>query len=267
MFKELFHFKKEGESEEEKRREGIEWQEGSKSHLKKGVRPIMACVEAREQLEKSHGAELEEFLRSIDDLSNSKIVNYYGSPRELQEQNFGNGGVDSYVISTVDGTDKLSTSFRNCTGVAASGVDKETGENISFLSHEDPRYFLSEKENSNRFAYDLEGRLRELKERSAEGTIDAVIIGGNYYKPLGLFNYVKDYKDSIKFLSKEIAKVLGFEPMVMTGPKVTHGIDNVFLNNKERRLYLVRPEVGNETTENYMPSDLEEQRKKWPIRD
>ena len=92
MFKELFHLKGEEEPREEKPERGepegeIEWYEGNKGHLKKGVRPIMACVEAREQLERTDAAELEEFLRSIDAPPDSKIVDYYGNPRELRKQN------------------------------------------------------------------------------------------------------------------------------------------------------------------------------------
>ncbi len=258
MFEKLFHQKKEEVPEE--------MHEGMKSHLKKEIRPIFACVEARDQFEKSHGAELEEFMKSIDDLSNSRNVDYYGKPDELQEQNFKNAGVDSYVISPIDGADKFSTSFRNCTGLVVVGVDKKTGENISFLSHEDPKYFLPQKENSNQFIHDLEQQLLELKERSAEGTIDAVIVGGNYHNSLGSFNYVEDYENSIKLLSEEVSKALGFEPMVVTGPKTAHGIDNVFFDNKEKRLSIVRPEVGDATTENYMPSGIDEQSKKWEIK-
>jgi hypothetical protein len=39
--------------------------------------------------------------------------------------------------------------------------------------------------------------------------------------------------------------------------------DDIYYDNKERRLYIVRPDVGNATTESFLPSDIEEQRKKW----
>ena len=264
MFKELFHLKREGESEEEKRGEDIEWYEGNKSHLKKGVRPIMACVETREQLEKNPNVETAMFSDDETEKQNMKEVDYYGRPEDLNKQNFKNAGYESYVISTIDDSNKFSKSFKNCTGLVVSGVDKETGKNISFISHEDPGYFLDQRENKNRFVHDLEQQLREFKERSDEGTIDAVIVGGNYFKS---GDYRIDYLSSIELLSDEISKVLGFKPLVMTGPKTAHGSDSIFFENENKRLYIVRPEVGDKTTESYMTNELDKQKKKWPIRD
>lgn len=261
MFKESFH-PKEGE---EKPEEEIEWYEGNKSHLKKGVRPIMACVETIEQLEKNPGLEFEMFLEELPKLRNTKEVDYYSDPWELKRQNFKNAGNSSYVISTIDDSNKFSKGFKNCTGLVVSGIDKETGENISFLSHEDPGFFLRRGGDGEQFMSDLGERLEELKARSAEGTIDAVIVGGNYFKGS---EYMLDYLGSIHVLSDKVSKILGFEPMVIAGPKeVRKGTDNVFFDNKNRRLYVVRPEVGNERTEGYMPKDMEEQEKKWSKKD
>ncbi len=262
MFKELFHPKKE-EIEGEVGK-GIEWQEGSRSHLKKGVRPIMACVETREQLEENPSMELEMFLENTSKLEDAKNIDYYSKPEDLDKQNFRNAGYESYVISTIDGANKFSKSFKNCTGLVVSGVDKATGKNISFVSHEDPGYFLEGRENKNKFIRDLEHQLREFKERSVEGTIDAVIVGGNYFRR---GDYRMDYLGSIELLSEEVSKFLGFKPLVMTGPKTAHGSDNIFFDNENKRLYIVRPEVGDETTESYMPNEIDKQKKKWPARD
>ncbi|MDP3725402.1 MAG: hypothetical protein Q8R20_02965, partial [Nanoarchaeota archaeon] len=109
-------------------------------------------------------------------------------------------------------------------------------------------------------------RLEELKKQSAEGTLDAVIIGGNYTKNDPF--YEKNYLDSIRLLEQEVQSELGFNPVVMTGPKIVrHGEreshDDIYYDNEKRRLYIMRPEVGNASTESFLPSDLEKQKEKW----
>jgi hypothetical protein len=188
-------------------------------------------------------------------------VNYYANPRDLERENFKNHGRDSYVISPIDNLDKLSKSFFNCTGVVVAGYDKTTGENISFLSHEDPDYFLNRESNWNGFVSDLRERLAELKEKCAEGTIDAAIVGGNYFH--GTIRRDADYLESIRLLATETEKVLGFEPIVITGPKVARGSEDVFYENKTRRLYISRPEIGNGSSESFKPSELGDQERKW----
>ncbi len=113
-------------------------------------------------------------------------------------------------MSPIDNLDKLSRSFYNCTGAVVTGKDKNTSENISFLSHQDPEYFLDE-EKKFRFARDLKRQIEELRRRSIEGSIDAVILGGQ--------STGKEYVESIKLLGHEISDLLGFEPVVITGPK------------------------------------------------
>lgn len=232
-------------------------------HLKEGVKPIMAGIGTPDQFKSHPGAE-EEMFRDINS-NKSRILNvdYYGNPKDLAEQKFKNAGESSYAISPIDNSNKFSKGFANCTGLVVAGQDKETGENISFLSHQDPSHFLEERDNKKgHFLDDLRQRLNELKERSVDGTIDAIIVGGNYFK--NEEGYKKQYLGSIKLLSEEALKILGFEPVVMTGPKrVGYGRDNVYYDNEQRRLYIMRPEVGNATTESYVRSKIEEQEKKW----
>mgnify|MGYP001616859372 CR=1 FL=1 len=229
-------------------------------HLKEGVRPIMAGIGTRNQFMSHSGAEKIIFERADTDTSGMHNVDYYGNPEDLAEKKFKNAGKYSYVISPIDNSDKFSKSFLNCTGRVVTGQDKNTGEDISFLSHQDPAYFLRET-NRNVFLSDLRQRLNELKEKGAEGTVDAVIIGGNYLPNNAEFQ--KHYLESIKLLSEETLKILGFEPVVMTGPKTTPGADDVFYDNKNRRLYIMRPEVGKASTESFVQSKIEEQEKKW----
>lgn len=248
-------------------------QERPPSHLKEGVPAIMACVGTPDNFRLNPGAEKFAFYEDVSDIPGAHNVDYRGNPSNLERNNFKNSGRYSYVISPVDALDKFSKDFYDCTGLVATGYDKKTGENMSLLSHEDPSYFLKYETS---FLADLGQRLTELKEKCAEGTIDAAIIGGKYpdsgdtkdardlredYKDAR--DLREDYLASIKLLSGEVSKILGFEPIVITGPKGIPGSDNIFYENKSRRLYISRPEVGNETTESFKPSDLKKQKKKW----
>lgn len=243
--------------EELPRIEKIEEIAGDTHHLKEGVRPIIACIGTLEQFaldyERSLMKWLEERLLGIH-----HNVDYY---RPYKGKEFKQDGARSYVISPVDDLDKFSESFYNCTGMIAAGKDKETRENISFLSHQDPIHILVNKENEKRFKNDLNQTLVEIKKRSVEGTIDAVIFGGEYKK--GRAKLQNDYLKSVKLLTTEVKKILGFEPLVITGPKTAEGRDDVYYDNAHRRLYIVRPEVGDATTESYAPRDIEKQKDKW----
>jgi len=126
-----------------------------------------------------------------------------------------------------------------------------------------------------KFIKDLRERLREIKEKCEGGTIDAVIVGGNYmaYAP------ESDYHDSIELLGEEIKQELGFESTIMTGPKTapkdeddhtyydakqTVYYDRIYYDTPNRRLYIIRSSsVGDKTTESYKPSELEEKEKDW----
>jgi len=155
----------------------------------------------------------------------------------------------------------FSESFKNCTGLIVAGIDKETGESVSFLSHEDPDYFLRYASATEKFADDLRERIQELKDRCEEGTIDAVIVGGNYFSDRP--KYRENYLMSIAVVSKEVKSVLGFEPVVITGPKTTSGQDDVFYDNSHRRLYIMRTKVAQEGTKSYLPSDIVDKREGW----
>jgi hypothetical protein len=238
-----------------------------KEHLKQGVKPIMACVGTPDDFE-----DCKIPLGSIDwrdtvDLREAKSVvggyanvDYYADPRDLESKEFKNAGKGSYVISNIDSKNKLSISYVNCTGVIVSGQDKLTGENISFLSHQDPWSFVRDQEKQDKFKEDLKQRLEEMKGRCAEGTVDARIVGGNYRD-----NDPKtkeDYLKSIQLLSSEVNSVLDFDPTVITGPKRVGGEDNVFFDNDNKRLYISRTKVGDVSTEPFTAKDIEEQIKK-----
>ena len=230
-------------------------------HLNAGVRPIIAGVGTREDFQDKEQTMAEMFSKNDDTVDN---VNYYGNHKRLTRRNFKNPSDWSYVISPISDKDKMSCGYLNCTGVAVSGADKKTGKNISFLSHQDPKYFL-EEENMDMFLKDMKEQTIEMKERCVSGTIDAVIFGGNYFTGGNAFDegYRKRYENSIKTLSSGLGSILGFAPPVIVGPKMEEYGEDVYFDNANRRLYMVRPKVGNSTTESYLPKDINEQEKKW----
>ena len=232
-------------------------------HLNADVRPIIACVGTWKDFYDEKGSIVEKiFEKPAKNTDIVENVDYYGDYKSPTEYKTAGGW--SYVISPINDKDKMSSAYKDCTGVAISGVDKETGNNISFLSHQDPEYFLAGGKMEDEFFKDLQERTTELKEKCVPGTIDAVIFGGKYKldKKNSAEEYRRNYRDSIDFLSSAIFKILGFVPTVVAGPK-TDESDNVYFDNKNRRLYLVRPKVGNSTDESYLPKDMEEQEKKW----
>jgi hypothetical protein len=230
-------------------------------HLENGFRPIMACVGTPDQFKVS--TPKEEFF---DEGEKDYEIDYYKDHEKLVFDDFKNPETFSYVISPVDQYNKYSNQFANCTGVIGIGYNKNLGKNISFMSHEDPDYFLEKRKNINFFLKDFNESLSELKNRSENGSIDAVIFGGNFFYKSHVIKNYKEYQrhyiDSIKLLADEIKNELGFEPIVIIGPKTTYGLDNVYFDNKNRRLYISRSEVGNATTESFLPTELEEYLKK-----
>jgi hypothetical protein len=194
-------------------------------HLKEGERPIMACVGTLEQY-------LENGPDEVDAIEHeSRDVNFFKDPQDLAKSKFKNGGFNTYAISPLDQLDKFSTGYIDCTGVVASGRDKETGEYISFLSHQSPAYFLDkDKFSTEKFKRDLKESLDELRKRSEEGTVDVAIVGGNH----------SNYKKSVDLLANEVKNVFGFEPVDIAGPNHFGGGDKVFYDNKNRRLYIIR---------------------------
>lgn len=232
-------------------------------HLKEGERPIFVSIERRGSLERG---EVENLLKQskLDPDSKLHDLDFYGALEELARQNIENDGRDSYVMSPVDNWDKYSKNYANCTGVIVTGRDKETDENISFMTHQDPDHFLS---NRDKFTAGLSARLQEIKKRCKEGSIDAVMFGGRYANVKQAQDdkpwreaFKKEYLDSIKFVGEEVTKELGFEPVVVAGPKVNPGMDAVFYENKERRMHL-----GRSAEESFSPSfksgDIEKAKK------
>ncbi len=226
------------------------------SHLKEGILPIMACIGDMEEPEQTR------------DIREGKTMTVgFGYDKELLGQlDIKNGGEDTYVISPIDGRSKHSSAYYNCTGLVVSGMEKETHKEISFLSHQNPVKFLAEAKSL--FISDLESSMEEIKKRCEEGTIDAVIFGGNYFPISTYGNKVEvdnqEYVQSIELLDQETSKVLGFSPLVMTGPKDTPDGESVIYDTDKRRLFMFKPyDSDTKNFGSYYPKDIDSETPKW----
>ncbi|PIR68216.1 hypothetical protein COU49_02640 [Candidatus Nomurabacteria bacterium CG10_big_fil_rev_8_21_14_0_10_35_16] len=185
-------------------------------------------------------------------------VDYYASTKIYRENNMKNAGTYTYVVSAIDGTDKFSHEYLNCTGIVIVGTNKQ-GEEISFMTHQEPSIILVKKRNN--FTTDLRDRLREFIEKVEKGSIDAVMFGGNRRRAS------IDFQDSIELVTEILKQELGFEPTIMTGPNLSGTQTDIFFDTKNRRLYIVRGAHKNEhnykTNESFLPSEIDEQVKNW----
>jgi hypothetical protein len=243
-------------------------------HLAKGIKPIMTCVGTPKQYSLHPGAEKKGF-RDKYRLKEDGIqeVEYWEHPHSAKKQGFKKEkGPErdercSYIISPINNRDKSSKEFYDCTGVIAAGKDRETGEEVSFMSHQDPKYFLTGTGNYGtgefeKFSQDLKERLEEMRSRCKEGTVDMIVWGGKYVTGKCM-DHRPNHLRSIRLLSRLISGVFGFKPTVVVGPKTQGGPDDVFYSNEERRLYLRRYFVDDYPTQSYSPTHLNKQKEKW----
>jgi hypothetical protein len=206
-------------------------------HLKEGVFPIMTCIGTTpDHLNGKFDPEYQDFVKLGGGEPVSEI-NFFSTQENLNRQKLKNAGEGTYVISPIDETNKSSPGYYDCTGVVATGIDKVTGKNISFITHQDPERFLKDK--SAVFFNDLEQTLAELRSRSEDQTVDAVIIGGQTMHPMD-----RDlYETAITLLKQSVNDTLGFKPVVVSEPKSKPGetlSDIAFFDTHNKRLYFFR---------------------------
>jgi len=216
-------------------------------HLAEGFQPIMACVGTREE----YGEELSE-IKNIEKVGHN--VDLDSDTEDLEAKDFKNGGKYTYVISTIDKEPKFTEGVFMCTSLAAVGREKKSGDELSFLTHQNPRYFLNKKRWI--FTKHLQEKIEELEKRCLKGSIDIVIVGGEFNDKRS-----DEYEQSLKTLSDAVRETLGFEPLVVCGPK-DDGHDDVYFNTQERKLYITRPEYSHYNSV-FKPGEIEEVEKKW----
>ena len=239
----------------EKPKENISWP----NHLIEGVSPIVACVENIGTHEPSAHSELPDV----------KLVSLYGDETLMREEGYLKTGVEGYVISPIEKVNLSSNEFADCTGAIVVGIETESGENIAFISHQNPDHFLNGDKEA--FIKDFQYRLKEIKDRCKEGTIDVVLFSGRFanvreYKesnPDRKF-FIQEYINSIKLLSEQIYEVLNFYPEVIVGPKLSPSTDTVTFNTQNRRLFLTRHNKNSsDFVESYNAKDIDDISKTW----
>jgi hypothetical protein len=248
-------------------------------HLTNGERPIIASVEGYGDFPEGEISEDSNYflIHKEAEEGNADYAEYLGDADlsdeqksvlidEKRKQGFFVDDSGDYIISPINAKGKVSLGYLFCTGVIGAGREKETKENIAFISHQMPDVFLPGAFEHDRFVADFSARITELKQKAVPGSIDVVILGGEYYE--NDKEYEKDYVDAINLLRNEVKKVLEFDPVVITGPKYhkdggKRKDEGAFFDTANRRLYLSRPETGDATSESFMPDDIISQRKKW----
>lgn len=211
-------------------------------HLESGFEPIMICVDDVGHYDKSlmENAEYVDYFKNKTDKGNS-----------LQHRD------RAYIISDISPGNKYTNELYSCTSIIAVGSDKQTGENISFMSHQD----CVAVDEYDSFALDIKKRLNELKSKSQEGSIDIVIVGGMVNS-----KYVaKNYEDTLSKLSAYIKEVAGFDPIIV-GPKEHDFVkDSVLFDDKNRRIYLIRPNNHKVYNDNFRADDLDIMSERWTL--
>jgi hypothetical protein len=235
-------------------------------HLNKGISPIIACVGTWEDFSENPGEISKAFWTKIDPSSVEDVSFFLRPGVETHPGQKRGDERESYVISAIDEMDKRARTFRHCTGVVVAGKEKESNGNISIVSHETPDYLFSSRKHREKFLADMRDSLKEIETRCVPGTIDAVIVGGNFFS--GDKDSQEEYADSVKLLSDEIEKIFHFAPVIITGPKVVeHDTavvqEELLYTNEFRRLYLIRPEREDVEQGGYLAKDIKEESKKW----
>ncbi len=166
-----------------------------------------------------------------------------GIPTELLDmQHILHGGKNTYVISEVGIENKFSKDYGPCTGIAMVGTSRASGENISAMTHQVPGL---EDGVEQKFESDLRSTLRELTNRSTEGTIDIVFYGGLVSESEVYAESGKDLPKKYNNIRENIVRICkeetGVDVRVALDPKAkTNTVDDVYLDTPNRRLYIRR---------------------------
>ena len=137
----------------------------------------------------------------------------------------------SYVISNIDGKDKYSEWYNNCTWIVLLWKD-EDWRYVSMLSHQNPWYFLSDKEFEN----DIVEKLRRFAKNCKNWSFDAFIVWWNVWTPQ------KDqiYKKSVWYLSKIIQMELKKEPKILS-PNNNVWTVTIKVETQQNKIIILQP--------------------------
>ncbi|MDP9249016.1 MAG: hypothetical protein M3M85_00690 [bacterium] len=153
---------------------------------------------------------------------------------------------------------KRSHGYMMCTGLVVVGIDRETGKNVSFISHQTPAEILDDEMVS--FKELLKERLAEMEARCLPGTVDAVIVGG--YDRKKVTREAKEYEKILSYLGSEVKKYFKFDPTVVNGPQFDGGMSDIWFDTENRRLYYVRHKVNDMA--DFPTADYKEAKRELP---
>jgi hypothetical protein len=205
------------------------------NHLKSRELQIITCLDIIEDANPPEDI----------DPNNLDIVDLYSSQEDANKIGAKKSKEIAYVISDINDHDKISSKYKNCTGVILSGIDKQNKKPISLITHQNPGYILHGEGED--FIVDLQEAIKKFKSQCEEKTIDTVIIGGQVLKFKGLPDtnpaqklISEEYKNFLRLVSELLQKEFGFTPIVVGGPKTDKGTDMLIYKNDTRRLFLYR---------------------------
>ena len=214
--------------------------------LEKGVKPITVCLKTTSEQESLLSEEFEKFAP-------------YSRQEDYDRPSSARSPLPHYFVSQISDKNKYSEGYMFCTGIVVVGIDKETKQNISFISHQNPMRFLDVESREKAFTDSFVEMIQNFISRCEPRSVDALIVGGN-----NMGDNYNVFKKSVQILSAAISPVLGFKPIVATGPKLGGGVTSIFFDNKNRRLYLLMPEQSHSKVyEDFKPDDIEYQLKKY----
>lgn len=226
-------------------------QEVHSVHLSPGVKPILACVYPWEDRNK-----LFEGVTQI--CQEPEQVDYYADPQANHRRGHLHNGSQTYVISSVSGNVKISTTYKDCTGLVVVGDSSDGSGVLSLLTHQDPRHFVrGSGAMQKKWVTDVTTRLTELRDRCRAGSIDCLIVGGKFlsYDTLNKPD-LYDFSKSLECMHAVVVDTLGFEPVCLLPPGESCEEADVILETQNKRLHVVRCQHPYATSLPYTLSQL-----------
>lgn len=217
-------------------------------HLKEGTLPIIAVVASENQLHDE----------VIDFETKGENITYYYPPGSNTDKGWYLAFDRGFVISGISKEKKFTKSLSACMAVVAVGTDAVTGDNISFLTHQD-----SWNGSTKEFEVFLKKRFDELKDRCIDKTIDVVLLGGEFVPS---DPYGTSYRDYVKKLSEMVSDSTGFKPTVIVGPKgikSQYEFDSAYFDTETRRLFVTRPEKVDLYNDSFTSDEFNVVSEKW----
>lgn len=228
-------------------------------HLEESDYMIRACIIHGTEIQESHHPGFKR-ARHVD-------FWYWHNPEKSAKaiEHAMRESTHSCTISHIDNMNKWSREYRNCTAVVAVGKSRKTGGNISFLTHQDPAFFLQDKPynwgkiwRSEHFASKLQDTVGRLLDASVPWSVDIVIV---WWQSTWTGNF-DEYIESILTLDDIIGGVTGEHTTVISGPTLNQKVwDNdkaFYLDTARRRLYLYRQFHQSETLMHFTSEKVRE---------